>query len=243
MIKKALILPDVHLDYKVPEPYKAVKRFIKKQEKPFDLTILLGDFLTVGSLSHWDQNKRRVIEGKRYRKEMALANKELDFLQDYSGKIVYLEGNHENWVKQYIDKHPEMEGMIEIPNALDLRGRGIEWVEMNKLFKVGHAYFTHGMWTNKYSAAKHLNELGCNIIYGHTHRSQVFASTAKMQEPMKAWNLGCLCDQAPTYMKGKPSNWSVGFGIMYWDDKTDKFNVYPIEIIDNEFIWEGKKYR
>lgn len=242
MVKSAIILPDVHLDENVSKDYAPVKRFIK-DFKP-DKIILLGDFMDVSSLSAWDRDKRRLMEGRRYIKEIDRANKELDYLQKYAKEdVVYLFGNHEDRVKRYLDKNPEMEGMMELPEQLRLKERGIKHLPYNELYKLGDMYFTHGMYTNKYSAAKHLQTLGCNITYGHQHGTQTYMQNMAMQKPYMAYALGTLGDKAPEFLRGRPANWINQFAIFYWEPKGGNFNLYPINVIKKKFIWNGKEYK
>ena len=241
MIKRVIILPDIHIDEKTPKPYLAVKKFIKEYKA--DQIILLGDFADINSLSGWDYDKKRPMEGRRFKNEMNNLNKELDFLQKHTKKITYLEGNHEDRIERYLDKNPEMEGLIEIKEQLNLKGRGIEFKEMNKLYKLGSCYFTHGLYTSKYHANKHLHSLGCNIVYGHAHRAQTDMMTMKMQDSIMAYGLGCLCDKAPAYMKGRPANWINQFTVFEYDDKTGDFNIFPINIMKNRFRFNGKQYQ
>jgi len=240
MIKRAVILPDVHLTDSVPTPYLTVKGFIK-DFKPHEI-ILLGDFMDISSLSAWDYDKKRPMEGRRFKKEVNCANRELDFLQKHTEKITYIEGNHEDRVNRYLDKNPEMEGMIEIRENLRLKDRKIKWWKMNKLYKLGDMHFTHGMWTNKYNAQKHLTNLGCNITYGHAHGTQTAMQNMAMQKPYIAYALGCLCGHEPDYLKGRPANWINQFGVMYYDTKNGNFNLYPINIIKNKFVFNGRLY-
>ena len=240
-IKRVLILPDVHMTTKLPRAYKIVKRFIKKQKK-FDEIILLGDFLDVDSLSHWNKDMSRKVEGKRFKKEMDLANKELDFLCKHTSQVTWLMGNHEQWIERYIDFRPEIEGMIEIKTVCKTVQRGIKVIKYNDLYKVGKMYFTHGMYVNKYHSNKHLVSLGCSVCYGHTHNTQTFMMNMKMQKPLMSYGLGCLCGHSPDYMKNKPSNWIAQFGIMYYNER-GKFNLYPINIIQKSFVWEGVEYK
>ena len=240
MIKSAIILPDVHLTDQVPKDYAAVKPFIKDMRP--DEIILLGDFTDISSLSAWDYDKKRKMEGRRLNNEMRCANRELDFLQKYSDKVTYIEGNHEDRITRYLDKNPEMEGLIEIQGRLKLKERGIKWIKLNDLYKVGDMYFTHGMFTNLHNAKKHLQTLGCNVCYGHQHSTQTSMQNMAMQKPFMAYALGTLGDKKPDYLKNKPGNWINQFGIFYWDTKTGHFNLYPVNIIKNKFIWNGKEY-
>lgn len=234
-----MILPDVHLDEETPEEYLPVKKLIKDL-KP-DEIVLLGDFMDVSSLSAWDLDKKRRMEGQRYIFEVVTANKELDFLQKHSKKITYLEGNHEDRVNRYLDKYPEMEGLIEPKKVLKLKKRKIKWYKYNELYQIGKFYLTHGMYITIHHAKKHLLSLGCNIIYGHTHGAQTHLQNMKMQLPHMAYGLGCLCNKEPDYMRGRPANWINQFAIMEVN-KEGLCWVYPVNIVDGKFIWNGKEY-
>ncbi len=241
IIKTVVILPDVHLDETVPKDYLPVKNFIRAT-KP-DKIILLGDFMDVSALSGWDLDKKRKMENRRWKKEIALANKELDFLQKHCKEIVYIEGNHEDRVQRYLDKNPEMEGLIEVQEMLRLKERGIKWVKMNDLYKCGDMYFTHGMYTNKYCAQKHLSELGCNICFGHGHKTQTAFQNQSMAKPVMSYQLGTLGDKAPDYMRNRPANWINQFAVMYVEPNHGNFNLYPINVIKGKFMWEGKIWK
>jgi predicted phosphodiesterase len=241
MIKKVVILPDVHLDTNVPKEYRVVKNFIKDL-KP-DQVLLLGDFMDVSALSAWDMDKKRKMEGRRFQKEVDVANKELDFLQANSKEVIFIAGNHEYRIDRYIDKHPELEGMMEVPIVLNLEKRKIKYIPYNKIFKLGKCNFVHGLFTNQYHASKHLEAIGDNIVYGHTHRPMTWFKSSKLQKPIMAYGLGCLCNKEPEYMQDKWANWLTQFSVMYYDTKTGKFNLYPINIIDNKFIWDGVEYK
>ena len=240
MIERILVLPDVHLTAKVPKEYKVVKPFIK-DFKPHR-TILLGDFMDCESVSHWIKDKARLIEGKRYKQECLTAQKELNYINKHSKKVIWLEGNHENWVEQYVDKHPEMEGLIEIPEVMNLDSKQIDWIPQDEIYCIGHLNFIHGWYTTKYHAAKHLDAMGDCVIYGHTHLPQSFSKNMALHKEIMGYGLGCLCGKAPEYMRGRFANWINQFAVIYHDTLTGNFNLYPINVIDYSFIWNGKRY-
>ena len=80
-------------------------------------------------------------------------------------------------------------------------------------------------------------------MYGHTHRAQSDSMTMALVKPAMAWGLGCLCDMAAPYLRGRPSNWTNQFAVVYLDEKTGNFTVYPITMANNEFVWNGKRYK
>jgi hypothetical protein len=183
------------------------------------------------------------MESKRYLKEVGFANEQLDYIQKHSKHVVYVEGNHENWSFQYVERYPELQGMVEIPVRLELEKRSIEWIPLNSLYRVGHMAFTHGLYTNNYHAKKHLDVFGCCLCYGHTHRAMTHTWKLAEQEPIMAYGLGCLCDHSPQYLRGRPSSWIDQFAIMYTDTDTKQFNLIPINITNNQFIYDGVVFK
>ena len=237
---KSVLIPDVHINDKgYAKVYEPVKKFIA-DFKP-DKIYLMGDFADCCSLSHWNLQKRRKMEGLRHKKEVANVEKEIKYLAKYCDEIVWLEGNHEDWLNQYLDKNPEMEGLIEYSELIDFEKYNIKWVPLNTLHKVGHLFLTHGMYINDHHAKKHLQKLGCNICYCHTHIPQTYGMNMKMQEPFKATCLGCLCDFKAPYLKGKEGNWINGFAVLYVA-KNGEFNLYPVDVINKRFYWNDKRY-
>lgn len=245
-MKRVLIIPDAHIEEETPEPYKVFKKFVKKEYKKIDEVVILGDFADVVSLNDWDNDKPLLMENRRYKREMDNVNKELDFLQKYFKKINYIEGNHENRATRYVEKHSEMEGLIEIPEVLHLEERGIKWIpdnifeETGTFFKIGKMYFHHGLSANQNAAKTIMLKLGCNICCGHLHRYMVYVLNMAKQRPHIAYQLGCLCGKQAPYLKGKPSGWVNQFAVMDYND--DIFDLKPITMIDNKFIFNGKIY-
>ena len=241
MLERIVVLPDVHLTTKIPKEYELAKKFIKDY-KPTEI-IILGDFMEVSSLSSYDLSKRRKIEGQRFEKEIEAAKREIEILSDLCTTITYLEGNHENRVERYLDDHPELESMLELPKRLELAKNSVQWHKMNKLVKRGKLYFTHGVYYGKYFAKKTVDEYGCSIVVGHAHRHQVATIYPKMQKhPMMCCALGCLGDTDPEYKKNAPTGHINQFGIVEINNK-GLFNLYPITIIDLSFRYGGKEWK
>jgi predicted phosphodiesterase len=243
MIKRVVVLPDVHLEQDAhSNVYTLVKKYIQFVRP--DEVIILGDFMNCASLSFHDLGKLKNQENKRYSLECEYANNELDFLQRYSKQQTYIEGNHEERVNRWIVQDPQkLSGVVDLPITLCLKQRRIKWKPLNSLYARGKCYFTHGVYINQYHAAKHLQRFGCCLVYGHTHTAQTHQMNMKMQDPIMAYGLGCLCDHEPDYMKGKPANWINQFAELYYDEKSGKFNLDTINITSGQFIREGKVYR
>jgi len=243
---KVISLFDIHVPYNID--LRGVIKFLA-DEKP-DKLILGGDIMNVDSLSHWSLagGKRLTLEGKRFQKECDVMGELLDELREAVGEgceIVYLEGNHEDWVNQYIEQHPEMEGIINIPLMLELEERNIKWIpykDKNNYYKVGKLYYTHGEYVNKYHSAKMLQAWNCNIRYGHLHTHQVATKTSKKSigDTHKAISIPCLCKDGD-YLQGKSNSWMQGFHIAYIKPNGN-FIEYVIPIIQGAFFFNNKEY-
>lgn len=216
-----------------------IRDFIKDWQP--DIIILLGDFLNLDCVSHWIKDKKRLVEGQRLKQEYALGNYELNLIKESApeAKIVYCIGNHSDWIEQYLDKHPEMEGLIELKDHI----KGVdEWVELNKLYKVGKLYYTHGLYTNEFHAKKTVMALGCSVLYGHEHGMQSYGMVSPQNKQGHiAKSIGCLCKDILPYMKNKPNKWINGFNYAYIR-QDGSFNDYTVVITNNHFTAEGKTY-
>ena len=242
-MKRWLIIPDLHWDAReeLHPSYLLVKKFAKDFQP--DGIAFLGDIFDFAYISSFNKELLRTISGKTFRTDYDLGNKELDYWGKISKRIIIRQGNHDRRVDIVIDKNPILEGMVEVELNLDYKGRGIEYYkESDKPTKLGHVYLIHGWYVNKYNAFKHVQAMAGNIIYGHTHQVQSHTIILPAyNEEICAWNIGCLTDKNPEWMKGRPTTWAHAFGILYSKDNGD-FNFYVVRIIKNSFIWDGISY-
>jgi predicted phosphodiesterase len=197
---KILYFTDAHV-----EPDTDLSRFaalgkLIVDKKP-DIIVQGGDFSSMLSLSGWDKDKRKVMEGRRYSKDVGATLAAisrillpLDIYNDtrrrlkekqYRPRWVWMEGNHEHWVSKYVDQHPEVEGVFdlekEVCEALPDNCLYIPYKETGEAnwFAVDGVVFTHavrnraGVISSKYLCDRALAEVfNCNVVFGHTHRLQ-----------------------------------------------------------------------
>jgi hypothetical protein len=98
------------------------------------------------------------------------------------------------------------------------------------LLKKGKLSFTHGRYTGKYHAWKHLDIYGESIMYGHTHDLQRHTKTFNGGQTISAWSLGCLKDieSDEDWLGGKLTNWNHSFAIV----DVYKNNNYTVQIVE-----------
>lgn len=250
-MKLYVIIPDVHdkpperLTRKVYHPaYRCVEEVIRRL-KPNGI-VFLGDISDVDSLNAFDMDKRRRVEGRRYKKDVDSVNHLLDRMQKIfpAGEKYYFIGNHEQRTETYLDYHPEMEGMMNWLENTNLIQRGYDIIRANEVKVFGKAWFMHGNDWSKYHAARMAQIYPKTIFYAHVHDVQEFTmvSPINVREIRKAQSLGCLCDLNPGWMRNKPNRWVHAFGL-FWLKDNGEFQMDVKHIIRGEAIVNGKLFK
>jgi hypothetical protein len=195
------------------------------------------------------QDKKKSMEGQRLKQDYDEFNSWLNKTVKDAGKqlkeVIYILGNHEDWVNQYVESHPEMTGLIEVENNIKISNQNVKlkFVPLNKFYKIGKLYLTHGLYTNKYHAAKMLDSVNKSVMYGHTHDVQIYTKTGLVDDDKhQAISIGCLCDMSPEYMKNRPNNWMHAFAMVDVQRNGD-FTPHVVNIFDGKASWNQKLYR
>lgn len=245
-VKTGIVLWDGHYPYHDKEAFNSICNFIKDQ-KP-DIIGLGGDWLDLSIVSHWNTDKERERAGRTLYKDYDGLNKDvitkLEKLSNWSDKF-YLTGNHEDFIEQYIDKNPQLEGLIEFDECLNLKKRGWKVVPLNDHYQIGKMSFIHGFYTNQYHAKKTIDTWGDDscIFYGHVHdiQSQTVVFRGAHGLPRMAQSCGCLCNKNPDYLKNKPNKWVHAF--LFFTIRADgTFTHFVIPIINGHFSFGRKTY-
>lgn len=246
-VEKTVVgLWDVHLDHKVEasKSYSVVKHFILSVQPTH--IILAGDFCSMESLSRWASNKRSGrMEGRRYKQDLLYTEFEIGDLQALSpgSEIIYMEGNHEHWLPQYVEMHPELEGTLSFPDDLKLAEKGIAWVPENDVLSIGKMNYIHGWYHNEFYCKKTLLTMGDNVMCGHKHNPQKYSHRLRAhRRPYACIGVGCLCDLNPHYLRNKPNMWQHGFGFVEYR-KSGEFQPHDIAIIDGKITFGGYTWR
>lgn len=250
MIKKGIALFDLHIPEHHAPLLSNVLRYMKDQK--FDELVLGGDTMTMASLSRHDLNSgnMRALEGKRVKTDIKHGS---DILDALSGTLnrgaakVYLQGNHEDWVEQFIDKYPALEGILELENLMGLEKKGYKVIKPRHSYKSGKMYFIHGDIFGKYTPVFHSKKVvelyNRNVFYGdrHQHQSYIKASPVDINDKHMAISVPAMCQLNPKWAKDRPNNWCNGF--MVWYSNGSKFNAYTVVSVDGSFIApNGKEY-
>jgi len=242
-IQVALFIPDVHIPHENKPACKSVLKLM--DDVTFDKLVIIGDFLDFGCISHWNKNRHKTLELKRLKNDYIIGNSLLDEFDKRVAKNCdkyYLKGNHEVWSDDLLEDMPQLEGMIEPESQLFLNERGYKISPYNDLVPFGKLFVTHGIYASANSIKKHLDELKVNILFGHTHQLGMLLSSSPAREiAFAGYNIGCLCDLSPDYMRNRPHSWTHGFAVGYFYPN-GYFDIQLIRIVEGKFIFNNKVY-
>lgn len=228
-----VVIPDSHGAY-ISDP--ASRAFLEdlKYLSP-DEIVMLGDHVDCSGM--FNNHPRGYLDEMlySYEEDVARAAWFLDEIQKRSpkasrnGHIHYIEGNHEQHVERWIVRqtlmHPrDAEKLREVyapDRQLGLAKRGIKYYRSSGFYnglpyrgiiKIGKCLFLHGFRANKYATASHLDDVGYNLVHGHTHRAQSVVKRTIHGE-IGAWCPGTLSEIQPLWQHTAPNGWSHGYGL------------------------------
>lgn len=244
-IERTVVMSDIHYPKHDPKALAVAEQIIK-DVKPHRI-VYLGDAMDMTSISHWLKGKIKTLEGLRLKKDYDGFNGVLDRHTKLAGsqlkEIVYVEGNHEDWVNDAIIEDPSKEGFFDLAINLKFDERGIKFVRLNDTFKLGKLYLTHGYYTNQHHAFKTVTDTEHSVMYGHIHTNQQYTKVNMIKaDAHMGISIPCLCRMNPDYAMNRPNNWMQGIGIVY-TLPNGNFNHYVVNIIDGKAIWNGKIYK
>lgn len=220
--------------------------------EPFTGWLQIGDFLDLDEISRYHDGEEGSV-ATELAESWDAGNTFLDRHQAIikagykNARFVLLEGNHDYraFDAGRKDIYKKFRTFLNYEKQLKLKERGIKWVRSwkdGKTFKLGNAYFTHGLYTNQYHAKKMVQNFGTCIYYGHLH--DVMEMPQVQRGPDKTIvgkSLGCLCDYSQAYLKGRPTNWQQAFAIFYvFPDGF--YTEHTIRIFKHRFHAYGKTY-
>lgn len=243
-LERILLFGDAHHPYHDP---RAWRLFLKagKAFRPKHLICLgdLADFYSVSSHSK-DPTRKQQIET-----EIASVRQALDELDALGAKQkIFVAGNHEDRLRRYLqDRAPELFGLVDIPQLLELRQRGWSYIPYKAHGRLGKLHLTHDVGNSGRNATfAALDTYQHSVVTGHSHRLQYIVEGNAVGEFKLSAQFGWLGDITKVdYMHQAKAakNWALGFGIGYLDPSTGIAYLQPVPIIKGTCVVEGRLYR
>lgn len=207
-----------------------------------------GDILDCGAISHHNHGQPRKTEGFRLLRDaeecVAAMIKPVEALLPRDGRRSFLEGNHEAWIEQLLDRDPALEGLVDIRKLLALdrwdvvpQGGGVSY---------GKLYLLHGdtVTGGEHCAKKAVLDYERNVRFGHHHTYQTFTKTSPIDTKLPKTGIAvpCLCTKDVGYNRRRPNRWVQG---LLWGYMTEHgpFADYVSVIVNGTMIANGKVYK
>ncbi len=252
--KKFVALFDLHFGYERKSGHKVALHDQRAMKIALDFVkdfapntlILGGDILDCGSISHHNRNKPGRTEGMRILADAKECTQQ--FIEPlnslYIPNKVYIIGNHEDWLNDFTDENPSVEGLLDINNLLPLEDYKI--IPQGGNYDLGKLTFVHG---DSYGGGDHVAKAAViaaerSIRFGHHHTYQSYTKTSSLNIKLGRTGVAvpCLCTRDPKYGEGKPNRWVQGlnFGYVLPDGS---FNDYVAIIVNGRMVVNGKVYK
>jgi predicted phosphodiesterase len=241
---RAVVIPDQHFPIADRKAINVALKIIEKV-KP-DRFINLGDVLENEEVSAW-KYKGKALPSLEFQlpqidSMLKPCNKWIDEFDDVLEWIDckdkwILAGNHDEWLDNFVNSkvgsHPVLKEYT-FRKACRWDERGYKYLPYNKPLRLGKLAFIHGAYATKYSASKHLEAYGSNIIFGHTHSIERHTLTKLEGGTIGAWSMGALKSKKAEdnkWLRGRLHTWSHCVGIVDWFSNGN-FKVEQVEIVD-----------
>jgi len=209
--------------------------------------ILGGDILDCGAISHHNDRKPGRVEGLRLFSDATELRKDVLSVietQNRNAALVYITGNHEDWLNDLVDQNPGLDGLVDLRRLLHL---GDRWrlIPQGGAYQLGKLWFIHGdqLRGGEMCAKAAVLQWERNVRFGHHHTYQAYTKIA----PADAWghtgvSVPCLCSKAPKYGEGGANRWIQGFNYG-WVGPRGLFQDRVALIVNNQCMAEGTLYQ
>lgn len=245
---------DLHFP-KVHKPtFNALIDFMARNKDKIAGFVFGGDGLDNEEISHHTQGKGLYRPTGSYaRNHREFQSQILDPIQENLPKTatkIWIDGNHEHFAEQLVERQPELQGLIENHKVLDLEGQGWKYIPCGEGYKLGKLLFIHGEQLTgignqapQAHARKAVDVYAGNVIFGHVHNPQTFTKILPYNKKDK-WQGICapiLGSTNPGYLRNRPSAWLNGF-VVVETMEGGNFNAYSIVVSEGKFSFGGVLY-
>jgi predicted phosphodiesterase len=216
-----------------------------------DRVVHIGDMGTFDSLSGWDKDKRRKMEGRRYAKDISALStyvSRLDGGRYQKYQSILLEGNHEDRIARYLDYNPVMEGQLDYASQCGIADK---WkiIPFREYYKHYGVSFTHvpimengKPISGKLATSRALEICRDSVVFGHTHKLDYVACHRHGQTHLQeALNVGCYFEHVDEYAQGSVTSYWRGLVVLdHYSYGRFSFEAVPMGMLKREYNNEKK---
>lgn len=251
-VRRYIVAHDLHFPLVSWPTWNAMLALIK-DIKP-DGFIFGGDQFDNAEISHHNSNKPLYKERRSYLKNQEdFDEKILNPLEKALGSCDkrWIVGNHDRFEWDFVESHPELEGVVDRVSALAIERRGWEVIPLGHATKLGPLDVIHGEvltgignQAGAFPSKKAVELYGGNVLAGHTHAPQSYSKVSPVNQKKKSmgWIAPILGQTNAAYLRNRPTAWTNGLTVVELFDNNKKFNLYTLIATDGEIAYGGKVY-
>jgi hypothetical protein len=241
---------DEHYPYQ-DEHARSVALQIVRDFDP-DVRIALSDGLDFYAVSRFDKDPAKLKAGGLQDEIDAWRAGQREWADaSPRARVVALLGNHEDRLRKYLWKHPELADLdvLKLESVLHFAEHHIEGdvqdeLELGNLYKLVIKHGSRIRQQSGYTARAELEKefYTANVISGHTHRGGVHHAMTR-RGVVSAYEGFCLCRLDPDY--DPQPNWQQGIVLA----TVSETGVYVEPVLFSRHmdqvtaLWRGKEYR
>lgn len=213
-----------------------------------ELLIVGSDGMDFYAVSHFDKNPERMKSGLQTEVDQWQEGQRAWRSAAPNARRIYIRGNHEDRLRKYLWRHPELYGLkaLELPNLLDFSSLGIEDSGNDEVVIDEALVIRHGEVARKLSAMSARAEVerdfyAISTMTGHTHRGGTFYTTTR-NGLVIGQECFCLCRMDPEYMDHP--NWQQGIVLAEVNGGDVHIEPIPFSSFRDRKVarWRGKEY-
>jgi UDP-2,3-diacylglucosamine pyrophosphatase LpxH len=228
-----LIIPDSHGEHCHWGFANGMILDVEKLAPDIREVVWLGDHLDCGGTfnAHQRNYTRELTES--YRADVHAARRLIQMVRERTPLAAhhYLEGNHEEHVERFLARnfssYQDAEYLLDLVgprsvlrlDELDIRYYRSSEMHMGLaipgLIKLGKVHFIHGVSVAKAATAVTLDQIGDNVVHGHTHRAQSTIIRTATSQAIGGWCPGTLAKLQPLYQHTRPTTWTGGYALEF----------------------------
>ncbi|HEY6766597.1 MAG TPA: metallophosphoesterase [Candidatus Sulfotelmatobacter sp.] len=244
-----VVMADLHVPTHDRPSVAAVLDFVRKNRKTIHGLVLLGDVMDSENISHHTIGRPGLRKRGGFQEDIDICTRELldpiDEMLPHAEKV-FISGNHERFLTDFLESAPEFEGSLSWPKLLGLGNRGWTYIEQGGTFNIGPLILLHGdsVGSGQNIAKKVVDVYCASTMSGHVHsfNAATKCSEVKQKDRWVSMTIPCLTTLSPRYAKARPNAYLRGFGIVESYEGGRLFNAYVPIISEGKFCFAGRVY-
>lgn len=236
MLERTLVIGDAHADPNFSNRrFDALGNFIVDRRP--DNIVQIGDWGNLDSISFHNHGRPLLQEGQRLAADLESMRDAYDRMmrplygewdkskkakkRKYNPNRYWLEGNHEDRVRKFLEINPVLEGFVPDTDLVGAKEEGWVIVPYREYVFIKGTAFTHVPQNDanqpvggKYMVMRAAERHATTVVFGHNHRREIIGVNRVTEGTTHGTRVdgiaaGCYFDYDPEYVRG-------GLGNLAW---------------------------